>query len=42
MKTARVAAATIVTMMAIDGQWADAAAAGACTGDALCAFASIK
>ncbi len=38
----RVAAVTIVMTMAIDAQWADAAAAGACTGDAFVVFASTK
>jgi hypothetical protein len=44
MKTAlaAVAVVTIVTKMAIDAQWADAAVAGACTGDAFVAFASTK
>jgi hypothetical protein len=43
MKTVHVAAVvTIVTTMAIDAQWADAVAAGVCTGDAFVVFASTK
>jgi hypothetical protein len=43
MMTARaVVVVTIVTMMAIDAQWADAAAAGVCTGDAFVASVSTK
>jgi hypothetical protein len=41
MKTAS-AVVTIVTTMAIDGQWAVAAAVVACTGDVFVAFASTK
>jgi hypothetical protein len=42
MKTASAVVAMIRTMMATDGQWAVAAVAGACTGDAFAAFVSTK
>jgi hypothetical protein len=41
MKTAS-AVAMILTTMAIDAQWADAAVAGVCTGDAFVASVSTK
>jgi hypothetical protein len=42
MKTASAAVGTTATTMAIDGQWAAAAADGACTVDAFVAFVSTK
>jgi hypothetical protein len=42
MKTASVAVATIVMMMAIDGRWAAAAVAAVCTAGVFVVFASTK